>query len=538
MGKRSATFEANLSLLMERFPRLALLAPTWPRGPTHLEELKAPNPGKAEALYIYGMGGGAPYFQLKPWLRENGGRKLIFLEDDPSHFSSWLFEDTAKELLSDPQVHLTLLSSREDIQFLAEMFPLKRVEILSLPSRKGSRFRSLKLQLLRKTTLSHALYIERIHGYQPVQNFVRNLEQMPHSFFANRLQGAFKGVPAIVCGAGPSLQHAIPQLKTLTNQALLIAGGSTLAALSSQGILPHFGVAIDPNLEEYRRMKNSFAFEVPLLYSTRVFPSIFQTCNGPFGYMRSGIGGLLEVWMEEELGLMDPMIGEHLSPESISVTAICTAWAEFLGCNPILFSGVDLAYTGNKRYAAGVMEEGETPFAALDAEKSAADRILKRKDRKGQPIYTAVRWIMEAASLSHYARKHKDIQFINTTDGGLGFKKVPFISLSEAATKYLTRSSDLYRQVHEQIVQAAMPAHTQDLIGQKMKELRASLDQIIYHLEILSGKKEGSKPLAELELQDEMAMPYLFYDIHHLFSQEDKWSRFLDLALKYKISLS
>jgi hypothetical protein len=532
--------EDNLSILMERFPKLGLLAPSWPVGDCAREALDTVDPGKADAVYVYGIGRGAPYFQLRGWLRGDKERKLIFLEDDHGSFGTWLLDEDAGEVLSDPQVQF---SQKGDWHTLAEQFPLKRIEVVALPSRKGARFRALRLDLLRKTTLSHALYLDRLHGYQPMQNFVRNLRHLPNSFYANRLECAFKGVPAIVCGAGPSLQRAMPHLKQLEGKALLIAGGSTIAALSSQGVLPHFGMAIDPNLEEYRRMRNSFAFEVPLLYSTRVFPAIFQTCNGPFGYMRSGIGGINEIWMEEELGLLDPLIGENLSSESISVTAICTAWAQFLGCNPILFCGVDLAYTGKKRYAEGVAEEEEIPFALLDAEKSAADRILKRKDRNGQQVFTAVRWVMESASLSHFAKKHKEVQFLNTTEGGIGIKGVPFIPLSEAVEKYLARTSDLRAQVHEQIAKAPMPANTAEVIDCKMGELRESLDRIVAHLEVLAGKRGGSKPLAEIELQDEMAMPYLFYDIEDLLSRmsapsESKWSRFLDLAMKYKVTLS
>ena len=517
---------------MERFPKLGLLAPTWPLFPAAPEKLDAADPGKAEAIYVYGLGGGAPYFQLRDWLRGKPERRLIFLEDQPGFIASFLHAPEAIEILSDPQVHIALGASD-----LAEKFPLQRIEVLSLPSRKGRRFQTLRLAILRKTALSYALRLDRVHGYQPFQNFSKNLCRLPQSFYANRLKNAFCGTPAIVCGAGPSLKEAIPLLRQLDGSALLIAGGSTLAALSSQGVFPHFGMAIDPNLEEYRRLKNSFAFDVPLLYSTRVFPAIFQTCNGPFGYMRSGIGGISEIWMEEELGLLDPLIGEQLSPESISVTAICVAWAQFLGCDPIFLSGVDLAYTGKKRYSEGVGVEEEVLFSRLDEEKSAADRIIKRKDRNGNLVYTAVRWVMESASLSYFAKKHKEVRFFNTTEGGIGFKDIPYLSLAEAKEKFLSQSSDLRGKVQKEIDQAPMPPNTEAIIAEKMDELKQSLDRVIGHLEVLAGKKRGSAPLAELELEEEMTLPFLFYDIHSLFSPEEKWERFLDLALKYKLTM-
>ncbi|HSX25929.1 MAG TPA: 6-hydroxymethylpterin diphosphokinase MptE-like protein, partial [Chlamydiales bacterium] len=261
---------SNLMLFQERFPALALLAPSWECKAVVEETLPELSIDKAELLYIYGLGTGSSYFQVKEWLKKDRQRRLIFIEQEEGVIASWLQRKETAEILSDPQVHLAF---NETIDALADRFPMKRVEVIALPSHKGRRFQTLRLKILRKTTLSHALHLDRLHGYQPFQNFVQNLRHLPYSFYANGLKGSFQNVPAIVCGAGPSLQQSMPILRTLENKALLIAGGSTLAALSSQGVMPHFGMAIDPNLEEYRRLRNSFAFHVPLLYSTRVFPA-------------------------------------------------------------------------------------------------------------------------------------------------------------------------------------------------------------------------------------------------------------------------
>lgn len=521
---------------MERFPAYALLAPSWPLTDRE-EETATLDLEKAEAVYIYGLSAKI-YPQLRDWLKKNPERAAIFLEEDPGAISSFLYKSEAFEILSDTQVEICYFSKPKELDALSLKYPVQRLEIAALPSKQGRRFKSLRLRLLRKTTLSNALQQDRVHGYQPFQNFVRNVKRLPESFYANGLKGQFAGIPAIVCGAGPSLQKSIETLRTLESKALIIAGGSTLAALSSKGIAPHFGMAVDPNLEEYRRLKNSFAFETPLLYSTRLFPAVFQTANGPFGYMRSGIGGVPELWMEEELGLLDPLIGDFLSPESLSVTMICIAWAQYLGCNPILLDGIDLAYTGKKRYASGVAEEDELQFAEIDAEKSVSDRILKRKDRHGNPVHTAVRWVMESASISHFARKHKEIQWINVTDGGIGFKDIDFLPIEKAAEKYLSKEWDLRKLVHEKIIASPIPKDAA-FITSKMEELEESLARIVSHLEILARKRKGSTALAELELREEMAYSVLFYDVHETFPhKETRWERFLTLAKQYQVVLA
>jgi hypothetical protein len=424
------------------------------------------------------------------------------------------------------------------LQKLAEKHPVKTLDAAALPSRSGSRFRSIRMKLLRKTTLTHALFIDRSHGYQPFLNFIRNVPRLADSFYINRMKGAFAGIPALICGAGPSLKPVFETIRKLENRVLVFAGGSAIAAFSAAGIQPHFCIAIDPNPEELKRMKNSFAFETPFLYSTRMHPGVFHTSNGPFGYLRSGIGGMSELWIEEEVGLTEPLIGEHLSSESITVTAIAVAAAEWLGCNPILLAGLDMAYTGGQRYSAGVgVNEG---LAGLEEVRTAADRIVSKNDRGGRKVFSAVRWIMESASLSHYAKAHPEIRFINTTDSGIGFEKIGYLPLEKAAEE-LTVEYDLRGMVHAAIAQGQMPVSAQS-IPQKMGELKESLERVISHLKILSGEAKGSTALAEMDLKEEIAYVALFYDAPILLPQmlrseppERKWPVFLKLAQQYRV---
>lgn len=525
-GMAKSSHMSNAELLMDRFPALGLmvLAAEGKKKPEELVPLVYP--GKAEVLYFYGLAEEI-YVQCKQWLK-NPEKQLVFLEDDLEIIASFLHSSRASEMLSNFQVHIEFLG---DIEALAQRFPVKRVEVAGLASKK--KLRKLRIELLRKTALAHALQIDRLHGYQPFYNFVKNLSHLPNSFYANGLKGAFPNVPAVVCGAGPSLERTLDTLRKLENKALIFAGGSTLAALSSQGIMPHFGMALDPNLEELRRMKNSFAFEVPLLYSTRVHPDVFRTTNGPFGYMRSGVGGVAELWIEEELGLLDPLLGDFLSPETISVTGICVAYAQFLGCNPILLNGIDMAYTGGSRYASGVAEQEKIVFDAIDQEKAAADRIVRKKDRSGKTVVSAVRWLMESASISHFAKKHPEVRFINTTLGGIGFKGIDYLPIEEAVMNFEERN--LREGVFQKIDDCPMPANTAEKILEQMNELKASLARVVHSLEVLAGEKEGIRVLHEMEIQEEIATAFLFYDVRQILKNGPLfWRNWLNLAREYQ----
>lgn len=484
-----------------------------------------------DLLYCFGLDERV-YFQHKDWLEEKDHRRLIFLESDPEVFHLFLRGRAASKILKEKKVFLeNFPASKGEVEDLARRFPFSKIEVLVLPHRKSQK--KLRLELLRKSALSNALATDRLYGDIPFENFLKNLKELPRAFYANGLKNAFSGVPAIVCGAGGSLEEQIETIQKLEDKALIIAGGSTLAALSSKGIMPHFGIAIDPNYEEYLRFKNSFAFETPLLFSTRVHHKIFQTCNGPFGYMRSSIGGMCELWIEEKLGLKDPFIGESLPDETVSVSASCIAWAQFLGCNPLFLSGVDLAYLGGKHYASGVVEKEKFDVEKQKQITSASDRMIKRKNGLNEMVYTAIRWIMEANSISCFAKKHPEIAMFNASQKGLKIRGVPFKGLEEGLKDFPKRK--LRKEVFTHIQKSPMPKNSKEVIQKEIDALRKSLERLIENLRILAGEKAGSSALAELEIEEEIASCYLFYDIRRVFPEEESfWKSWLSLALRYR----
>lgn len=531
-----------IETVLDRFPKWVLHLPQWNPGLLpHLdlrrwrERLQLDS---VEVLYVFGVGDGAAYSWLQEWLASNPARRLVFLEEEGGLFASHLQKKSP--FLLDRQVDCEWLPRGEGalvlLDELAERYPSSRIAVTSLPTYDKARFQRHRLSLLRKTFLSSALFLDRIQGHHLCHHFLSNLSSLEGAFYANAMRGAFKGLPAIVCGAGPSLSQAIPMLKKLEGEAVVIAGGSAITALSRHHLRPHFGVAIDPNPEELDRFRQSHLFEMPLLVSTRLHPSVFSTCNGPFGYLRAGIGGAPELWLEEELGLTEPLIGEHLPPESISVTSIGIEFARLLGCSTILLAGMDLAYTGGRRYAEGVSEEKR--FAEVD--KLPADRVLRRKDKKGRWVETALRWVMEANGLAEIAANHPEIRWINTTEGGLSIRGFEELPLEDAARQCFGNRWDIEGKIWREIaLHPLQPQGGRSLrsLGQEVSE---SLARVVQHLEILAGERSGSLALAELELQQELATSLFFYDVHKVLRQalfrstrsreKEKWVLFLEMA--------
>lgn len=511
--------------LDERYPNLAFLlrmdsAPL-PSFALHDEDLDGEvgrvihslKKDELETIYIYGLGLGYYYFPFKEWLEENRERDLIFIEENLGVLRGFLEMGHAEEILKHPQVHIRMnLDKKRMSDFLeecAQSFPVEKIGITALASYKKhyhSRYYRLREILHRKTTIQHALFHE--NRYYPLffENYIPNFYRLEKSFDGNGLKDCFKDVPAIICGAGPSLSNDLEALKDLNDRALIFAGGSAITALSNQGVRPHFGVAYDPNDEELKRFMAASAFELPLLYASRLHAGIFNTMNGPTGYLHSQTGGWAEHWMEEELGLDQHPLQAGLTMEAISVTAATLPLACLYGCNPIILLGVDLAFTNNEAYSSGVVASNGAGLKKRQEEVRTSEKLLTRTDIYGNPIKTLIKWVMESATMSAFAKHNPDFTFINATSGGLGFKNIPNQSLGEIPLK---TSYDLHAMVHQQIETHPLPIPP-GKVDEKLLKLKESLEKAreyvtiaLEELERVKGKdpETGRLIFAQMELE-------------------------------------
>lgn len=550
-------FQKNYDLLFQRFPKLAFLAHSFTSRYAFCEsksgELNARRRNRflhdpssiagemeqwqkevswegAEVVYVYGTGLGYSFLMLHNWLQEEGKKELVYLEDDPDAFISFLHTEIAGKVLQNPQAHLFFLFSKKKTAFqeLADLFPAKKIEVLPAPhnlQKKKAFFARLRLELFRKTTLSEGLFLDRLYSYIPFRNFPKNLQLLPQSFAVNALKGTFNNIPAIVCGAGPSLKEDLANIRGGAHKALVIAGGSAITALSTKGINPHFGVMIDPNVDEYLRLKASCAFETAMIYNMRTENAVFSTFNGPLGYVRSSICSLADLWMEDELGITGPFLGQNLSSESLSVMGLCLAIAVFFGCNPIILAGVDLSYMGGKRYADGVLASDSIDTKAIDSEKIAEDRIFERHSADSSHMATTnVKWIMESSVLSRFAKRYPSRTFINASSKGLALKHIPYFPLQEALEK-CPQQTDIQGLIFCEIGKAKFRLTKEKCQGvlktlyesvQKCLECATLMEEetarILKDSKLAPDYQSGRMILAEMDIKEEIAYRILFYD--------------------------
>lgn len=222
------------------------------------------------------------------------------------------------------------------------------------------------------------------------------------------LKGAFEGIPAIIVGAGPSLEKNGHLLKAFEKRALIFAGGSALNIIDVE---PHFAASIDKEAP-YQQFKMHPFSQTPFCFQARMNPDNYSLIHGEKLLFPDSSSDLINWLYDEEPFDAGWTVGNFL-----------TAVAQHLGCSPIIFVGMDLCYAQGKKYAKIESESGELI--------QVGDFVTQRD------WWMAAQWTQERQG-----------HLINATEGGM--LTLPRESLTDVL-KTCCHEWDLRKRVHEAI---------------------------------------------------------------------------------------
>lgn len=535
--------ETCFSLFCEKYPDLALFLQLEP--PTSSLQPLTPDeeevvPKKGRLIYLYGLSATCHpknIEELLKWNKEDPSHFLILIEDDLEAFQSWLefhFEE-AYQLLSTSQVKLVYLNKkrgwRKSLHELIFSFPTQSVQvILSLKYQKEKKaFATLLEEFIYKESFYAASVLkEAIHIPTLLENYLENIKHLTHCYSFDAFKNKGSNIPAIICGAGPSLDSCLSGLKKLKDKAFIFAAGSAITALGSANIDPHFLVAIDPNFNEYLRLKDMKAFEVMLLQGMRLYPGIFNLTCSPISFLKSrgpNWINILESFLQEE----SRKIIQSMDKESSTVLTLAVAIAVYLGCNPIILVGVDLAHPSKKSYSKHVCLRYEN---SLEEEELVQSKILKKKGSFSKEVDVPLKWWAESKALEKFIKKFPDINFINTSLG---------IFIANAKTMDFKTCKERYLQGESYDLLALCQALKQEPIKWKKrsflrqmntweKSATLVLNFLETGLEILldEDKEESEKKIELLFLEEDVKKESFYRDFLHPLRES------LALTLEYR----
>lgn len=500
-----------------------------------------------QRIFFYGIGLGYAYRALKGWLKSNPQHRLIFLEDELGVMRRFLETDLATEILKDPQVIIRFLDIYE------KPFPMQVMQKAVEPILKGNVYLKSFLGSTRLYTQfkeSICVMIRDVIFYLSSWNVVteteimRNREVIFSNYYSNMLRqfqaanghllkNVFQKVPAIICGAAPSIVEEIETIKALSDKAIIIASGTGMNVLNHYGILPHFGTGLDPSSSQGTRIRTNYAYEVPFFYRPRFQQQSFRLLQGPKLYVQGESSAPVTVWFDEELEVEC----EYLPHSGVSSTNFSMQIAKMLGCDPIILVGVDLAYTDASRYPSIISAHPTDPQSSKEEISSQAVVPVMGVSNEGKEIVTKIEWFEEAKTMARFAKEPGQVKVINCSKVGLKIQGIDYQPLEEVKKQYLKQSYDLRNLIHH-TTQVATPCVKKESGYKKIEEWQESLSACRAHYKTLESElkrlwKEcqqgvrlpeapysGKIALAETEIQKEPAYHYLLEGVTFLIDDK------------------
>lgn len=440
--------------------------------------------------FIFGLGLGYFYEAWQPWLQEDSERLLIFLEDDPAVLHRFLETERAAELLANPQLIIMGFHTpdekqwgrfRKEFEWFFWACAMRTVGFLALPYYREKRFtlfeqiaNQIQMNLIDcNWSVSKYIFFHKLF----VNNWFHNVPWLADSGYAPNMYGFFNNVPVIICGAGPSLTKQIPLLRSLQDKALIIGSGTAVNILNKQGIFPHVGLALDPYEVQESRFLTNYAWETPYFYANQFYGGAFSQLHAEKAFLlEESLNQIHEKeWLIESLELANtPPISRGISTSNIAFYL-----AEALGCNPIVFVGLDLAYTKSSRYAEGAAGHPTDDRAVQDSYQHVVEKLLSVKGVDGLEVLTKWDWVLEADCFSDFAVKHPDRKILNATEGGWPIDKIANVSLKEVEETYFQNQIDIQGMVHAAFQNSRLSSLTTEKVEKALKKWKDSLDKAL-----------------------------------------------------------
>lgn len=354
-------------------------------------------------------------------------RYLTSLDSLPKN-SFFIFIDYANAFQ-----HLELEPSliSDQVQIYADPFDFDQLAVHFMPyviRQKVSLIRSLAVQDAQQPAYKTlANYYEERYGHfirqelislnskpfidAQLDNIADNL--VPLSVVRNKLEGS----TALILGGGPTLDQAIAWIKENQQKVVIFAAARIANRLLKEGIKVDIFVSVDPHDVSFDNSKGIFSFAEKslLIHSHHINPRLLSQWTGVSTYLKDRYP-----WSAGE----EP----NVSSPGPNVMNTATNIAVELGCNTIIFSGVDLCFVGTQAFESGSAEAkvgGKYVFADAQKVETNAGTVSET-----QPMYAASREMLEQ-QVSLYLQQKPSLQFVTLGLDSARIQNVQYVAPSE-----------------------------------------------------------------------------------------------------------
>lgn len=256
----------------------------------------------------------------------------------------------------------------------------------------------------------------------------------------DHLKGRFAGYPGILVAAGPSLRKHLDMLAGLQDRAAICCVQTVFKTLLAKGITPHFVTSLDYSEISKRFFEGVQDFRgVHLVAEPKAASHVVDAYGGPVSLLDNSFARMC---------LGDDLAGRSGLRAGATVAHLCFYLLEYLGCDPIIMIGQDLAFSDGLYYAPGVavheIWQAElnryNTLEMMEWLRVARNRNILHPatDIAGNAVYT------DEQMLTYLQQFERDIaacaaKVIDATEGGLPKRGAQRMGLAQAAQQYCQR---------------------------------------------------------------------------------------------------
>jgi hypothetical protein len=374
------------------------------------------------------LGFGLGYLAREMVTSMDDGHVLVICEADPALFKVALEHVDLEQVLKSDRVKI-LVGKEVDIQStitaIAIKFLAAKVSVVKFNPSYALDPETYALWEKNAKDISHTLQISAntiiLAGREMAGNILANTPRIIHCPGVKNIFNKFTNIPAIVVGAGPSLDKNVTLLKEVNDRAVIIAVDRVLGLLLPLGITPHLVPSIDYSKINYDEKYAPLLMEKKLFMvsSQTLYHKITKSFWGPvFSLNQVGqlSSSLTYYWGDK---------GSVTAGLHVGHLAFCLARA--IGCNPIIFTGMDLAYTGDKLHAKDV----ESSISRTPGKDMTCEDIF------GNSVRTDSAFKSFVTELEREIKK-TDALCIDATEGGARMEGTAIMRLGDAIDEYCT----------------------------------------------------------------------------------------------------
>ncbi|MGG4451661.1 motility associated factor glycosyltransferase family protein [Brevibacillus porteri] len=272
---------------------------------------------------------------------------------------------------------------------------------------------------------------------------INGLFNMPHIMKTPNILdghgGQFQDKPAIIVGAGPSLNDEFENLRYIKENGLayIFSVGSAINQLINAGITPDATFAYDGsalNSKVFEKVIDSKIDNVPLVFGSTMG---FETVNNYHGKMAN--------FLVRDDYIMDMFIKRnddkafHYIDRFGSIATLTLQVLSHVQFSPIILVGINLAFRGNEIYAKGI---NYTETELTDWRKEQAIVV---KDVEGKDTYTSKLFLSMKDEMEQLIERVSHPDIINATKEGAHIEGTVFSPLETVIRERLTTTGIVQR---------------------------------------------------------------------------------------------